>query len=97
MIKIPAGAPDDIIYHINLLGQKKDDRGTIDCKSNSKWNGNAKIAVRIFGSLNDPKDMISVIMSRWQFHGKNLILSPTLVLNWGLILVMVIAEYSLIG
>lgn len=49
--------PDDIIYHINLLGFKKDDRGTIDCKSNSKWNGNAKIAVRLFGSLNDPKDI----------------------------------------
>lgn len=49
--------PDDIIYHINLLDQKKDDRGTIDCKSDSRWNGNAKIAVRLFGSLNDPTDV----------------------------------------
>lgn len=49
--------PDDIIYHINLLGKKKDDRGTIDCKSDSKWNGNAKIAVRLFGSLNDSTDI----------------------------------------
>lgn len=49
--------PDDIIYHINLLDQKKDDCGTIDCKSDSKWNGNAKIAVRLFGSLDDPEDI----------------------------------------
>jgi hexosaminidase len=48
---------DDIVYHINLLGQKKDDRGTSDCKSDSKWNGNAKIKVRLFGSLNDSSDI----------------------------------------
>src|SRR5690606_23131409 len=33
---------DDIIYHINLLGQKKDDRGTPDCQTNPKWNGKAE-------------------------------------------------------
>ena len=47
---------DDIIYHINLNNQKKDDRGTINCESDSKWTGNAKTAVRFFGTLNDPSD-----------------------------------------
>ncbi|HTE24137.1 sugar-binding protein [Flavitalea sp.] len=47
---------DDIIYHINLLGQKKDDRGTIDCRTDPNWNGNAVYALTIRGSLNDNTD-----------------------------------------
>lgn len=47
---------DDIIYHINLLGQKKDDKGTFDCKTNPKWNGDAEYAIEMDGSLNDPTD-----------------------------------------
>jgi hypothetical protein len=47
----------DVIYHINLLSQKKDDRGTTDCKTDSKWNGNAKYAVKLFGTLNDSTDI----------------------------------------
>lgn len=47
---------DDFVYHINLLGQKKDDRGTADCKSDSKWNGHADIAVQYSGTLNDAED-----------------------------------------
>ncbi len=47
---------DDIIYHINLNNQKKDDRGTVNCESDSKWNGNSKSAVHFFGTLNDPSD-----------------------------------------
>ena len=48
---------DDVVYHINLLGQKKDDRGTVDCTSNSKWNGNAQFEVQLFGTLNDSFDI----------------------------------------
>ncbi len=47
---------NDLIYHINLLGQKKDDIGTVDCKTDSKWNGTAKYAVKVFGTLNDSTD-----------------------------------------
>jgi hypothetical protein len=48
---------DDVIYHINLYNQKKDDRGTADCKSDPTWNGNAKTAVKLFGTINDSTDV----------------------------------------
>ena len=48
---------DDVIYHINLLGQKKDDRGSIECTTNPKWNGNAKYIIKMFGTLNDTTDV----------------------------------------
>tara|TARA_Y100001972_G_scaffold127871_1_gene186226 strand:+ start:2681 stop:3355 length:675 start_codon:yes stop_codon:yes gene_type:complete len=44
---------NDIVYHINLLGIKKDDRGSAECKTNPIWNGNASILVRLLGTLND--------------------------------------------
>ncbi len=47
---------DDIVYHINLLGQKKDDRGGDDCKTNTAWNGSAKFEVSLNGTLNDSTD-----------------------------------------
>lgn len=47
---------DDVIYHINILGQKKDDRGTADCLTNPGWNGVAKYSVRLMGSINNPGD-----------------------------------------
>jgi len=48
---------DDVIYHINILGQKKDDRGTVNCATDPKWNGNAKYAIQLFGTLNDTTDI----------------------------------------
>lgn len=53
--KEPCWNADDIIYHINLLGQKKDDKGTKDCITNPKWNGKAEYAIELNGSLNDAK------------------------------------------
>jgi hypothetical protein len=47
---------DDIVYHVNLFGVKKDDRGTSECKSDATWNGNASIAVKLNGTLNDSTD-----------------------------------------
>lgn len=47
---------DDIVYHINLLGQKKDDRGTIDCTSDPKWDGDAHYTIHLQGTLNDTTD-----------------------------------------
>ncbi|HAQ20905.1 MAG TPA: hypothetical protein DCR40_16980 [Prolixibacteraceae bacterium] len=47
---------DDVIYHINILGQKKDDRGTENCMTNPGWNGSARYAVHLFGTLNDTTD-----------------------------------------
>ncbi len=48
---------DDIIYHINLAGQTKDDRGNDSCKSDARWNGEAKIAVTTYGTVNQPDDI----------------------------------------
>lgn len=47
---------DDIVYHINLFGQKKDDRGSVNCITDPSWNGNAKYVVTMSGTLNDPSD-----------------------------------------
>lgn len=47
---------DDIIYHINILGQKKDDRGTTSCLTNPAWNGDANYSILMNGSINDPTD-----------------------------------------
>jgi len=48
---------DDIVYHINLLGQKKDDRGTKDCESDTTWEGGATYSVWLLGTLNDTTDI----------------------------------------
>lgn len=48
---------NDIVYHINLLGVKKDDRGTKECKSDPAWNGNASIYIKLLGTLNDTIDI----------------------------------------
>lgn len=48
---------NDIIYHINVFGQTKDDRGTAGCRSDASWNGLAKIAAKIHGTLNAAADI----------------------------------------
>lgn len=48
---------DDIVYHINLLGQKKDDRGTDSCLSDSQWDGNARYTLTLRGTLNNSTDI----------------------------------------
>ena len=47
---------DDIIYHINLKGQKKDDRGTASGESDASWHGSAVYDVSLQGTLNDTTD-----------------------------------------
>lgn len=47
----------DIVYHINLLGAKKDDRGTADCQSDPTWNGCAIYKIKMHGTLNDTTDI----------------------------------------
>ncbi len=48
---------NDIIYHINLFGQTKDDRGNDSCRSDASWNGDALIAVVTHGTVNQPGDI----------------------------------------
>src|SRR5690606_20733987 len=47
---------DDIIYHINLFGVKKDDRGSQECQTDPKWNGKGVISIELRGTLNDTLD-----------------------------------------
>lgn len=47
---------DDIIYHINILGYKKDDRGTSEGISDPSWNGKERYTVFIYGTINDSSD-----------------------------------------
>lgn len=48
---------DDIVYHVNVLGQVKDDRGTPEGKSDAAWQSQAQFAVGLEGSLNDSTDL----------------------------------------
>ena len=48
---------DDIVYHINILGFKKDDRGTAEHESDATWNGTAKYVIGLQGTLNDSSDV----------------------------------------
>ena len=66
----------DIVYHINLLGQKKDDRGTSTCKSDAKWNGNAKYAVHLAGTLNNSNDIDSGYIVEVAISWKELKIKP---------------------
>ncbi len=49
--------PDDLVYHINLAGAKKDDRGLVDCKTDPSWNGEAIFKVKTDGTVNDTLDV----------------------------------------
>ncbi|MEM7108669.1 MAG: sugar-binding protein [Bacteroidota bacterium] len=49
--------PDDLIYHINILGTVKDDRGTLEGDRNVAWNGSAHHALGIRGTVNDDSDL----------------------------------------
>lgn len=50
-------AEDDIVYHVNLLGVKKDDKGTSECLTEPAWDGNARIFTYIIGTANDTTDI----------------------------------------
>lgn len=74
---------DDIIYHINLLGQKKDDRGSFNCITNPGWNGNAEYAIKKLGSLNDPTDIDTGYIVEISISWKELNIEPVAGLKIG--------------
>lgn len=67
---------NDIIYHVNLLGIKKDDRGTAGCVSDPTWNGVAGITVKLFGTLNDTTDIDKGFLINLAFPWTELELVP---------------------
>jgi hypothetical protein len=77
---------DDVVYHINILGQKKDDRGRGQCITNPAWNGNAHFAVRLQGSLNDSTDTDTGFEVEVSISWKELDLSHIPDCRWELIL-----------
>lgn len=66
---------DDLAYHINVLNAIIDDRGSLaNGEYNNDWNGNAKTAVKLLGTVNDPSDkdkgyQVEVAIS-WKEIGK---------------------------
>jgi len=48
---------DDIAYHVNVFNQILDEKGNDAEGFNRKWNGNAKSAVKINGTINDISDL----------------------------------------
>ena len=48
---------DDRIYHVNILGQVKDDKGTDSGESDAAWNGFEHFEVVLNGTLNDASDV----------------------------------------
>jgi len=66
---------DDLAYHVNILNAIIDDRGSLpDGNYNNSWNGKAKTAVKVFGTINNPKDrdkgyQVEVAIS-WKEIGK---------------------------
>ncbi|MCE5273063.1 carbohydrate-binding family 9-like protein [bacterium] len=48
---------DDIVYHVNVLGQVKDDRGTPEGASDAAWQSQGQWAVGHEGTLNDSTDL----------------------------------------
>jgi hypothetical protein len=67
---------DDVVYHINILGQKKDDRGSDACITNPVWNGNAHYAVKLLGTVNDPTDKDTGFVVEVSISWKELDLTP---------------------
>jgi hypothetical protein len=69
-------AEDDIVYHVNLLGIKKDDRGNNDCLTNPKWNGDAGIRIQLLGTVNDTTDIDTGYLVNLSFSWKEIQQKP---------------------
>ena len=52
----PGWTTDDIIYHYNILGYTKDDRGMADGTSDCSWNSTGRYIVRAYGTICDNSD-----------------------------------------
>lgn len=55
--KEPCWNEHSVIYHINLHGKRKTDRGSDACVPDGVWHGNGDHAVQVFGTVNDDRDV----------------------------------------
>jgi len=53
----PGWTTDDLIYHFNLLGHIKDDRGCADGTSDATWNTAGRYSVSVRGTVCDDSDI----------------------------------------
>ena len=67
---------DDLVYHVNLNGIKKDDRGSVECITNPLWDGYARISVKLFGTLHDTTDIDKGYLMMLNFPWKELAQEP---------------------
>jgi hypothetical protein len=74
--KTSCWAVDDIVYHINLSGQKKDDTGSDSCVTNPLWDGNANYSIQLFGTLNNTTDIDTGYIVEIAFPWTELQLNP---------------------
>lgn len=74
--KVPCWNENNVIYHINLHGRRLTDRGNKDCRPNREWNGNAEIAVQLFGELNDTATIDDGYMVEVSVSWKELEITP---------------------
>lgn len=52
----PGWKTDDFIYHYNVLGYTKDDRGVSDGTSDASWNSSGRYIVTTYGTVCDNSD-----------------------------------------
>lgn len=74
--KVPCWNENNVIYHINLHGMRLTDRGNTECRPNREWNGNAEIAVQLFGELNDTATIDDGYMVEVSVSWKELEITP---------------------
>lgn len=53
----PGWTTDDLIFHYNVLGYIKDDRGTVDGTSDRSWNSEGRYIVAPDGTICDNSDI----------------------------------------
>ena len=82
--KTPCWTIDDIVYHINILGMKKDDRGTLDCQSDPQWNGRALYTIQLHGTLNNSTDVDSGYVVELTIPWTELGVTPKLGMTMGI-------------
>ncbi|MEI8203970.1 MAG: sugar-binding protein [Bacteroidota bacterium] len=75
---------NDIIYHVNILGIKKDDRGNKNCLSDPNWDGKAGILVQLLGTMNDSTDIDKGYLITLSFPWEELSVKPHKGLTMGI-------------
>ena len=77
---------DDIVYHVNILGQVKDDRGTPEGRSDATWQSGALFDFTYRGPLHDSTDLdqgFSVELAvPWSEIGSKPVTGQTLGINF---------------